>query len=175
MGREVRRVPEGWQHPKNDRGSYIPLLGHSFSERHAEWLAEKEQWDAGLVRDYGVRDGIAWKAKDPTYTGTFEDWHGREPKAEWYMPDWPESERTHVQMYEDVSEGTPISPVMASPEELARWLADNNASAFAGQGASYESWLRVCQGGWAPSMVITPETGAVSGVEFLGRTQPVDG
>ena len=56
-------------------------------------------------------------------------------------------------MYEDTSEGTPISPVMETPEKLARWLVDNNASAFAGQTATYEHWLAVCKGGWAPSMI----------------------
>jgi hypothetical protein len=25
-GREVRRVPEGWQHPRDERGKYVPLL-----------------------------------------------------------------------------------------------------------------------------------------------------
>ena len=82
------------------------------------------------------------------------------------MPDWPETERTHYQMYETTTEGTPISPVMSSPEELARWLVDNEADAFAGQPASYEAWLRMCRGGYAPSMVIT--NGVIeSGVEAL--------
>ena len=166
MGREVRRVPASWQHPRNERGHYIPLLGASFSERHAEWTAEKAQWDAGFVRDYRY----GWKSREHLECETFDDWHGREPSAEDFMPEWAESERTHYQMYENVSEGTPISPVMESPEELARWLADNNESAFAGQGASYESWLRVCQGGFSPSAVFSQETGLVSGVEFFGQS-----
>jgi hypothetical protein len=170
MGREVRRVPADWQHPKNERGNYIPLLGSSFSQRHAEWMAEKAQWDAGLVRDYS-QSPWGWKSREHIECEAFEEWHGREPRAEFYMPDWPDSERTHFQMYEDVSEGTPISPVMESPEALAQWLADNNASAFADQGASYDAWLRVCRGGWAPSMVYSAQTGAVSGVEALGRLQ----
>ena len=70
-------------------------------------------------------------------------------------------------MYEDTSEGTPISPIFATPEELARWLTDTKASAFGGQAATYEGWLRVAQGGWAPSAVFTPETGLMSGVDAL--------
>jgi hypothetical protein len=58
------------------------------------------------------------------------------------------------QMWENTSEGSPISPPFATPEELAHWLTENNASAFGEQGASYAGWLRVCKGGWAPSMVI---------------------
>jgi hypothetical protein len=44
---------------------------------------------------------------------------------------------------------------MDSPESLARWLADNNASAFGGMTATYEEWLSVARGGWAPSAMIT--------------------
>ena len=79
------------------------------------------------------------------------------------MPDWPESERTHLQMYESTSEGTPISPVMETPEQLARWLADTGASAFAGMTATYEQWLAVARGGFAPSAYVTA-SGLQSGV-----------
>ncbi len=58
------------------------------------------------------------------------------------------------QIWETVSEGGPISPVFASPEELAahmtttRWGAD--------QGTSYESWMSFIVGpGWAPSGIIS--------------------
>lgn len=57
------------------------------------------------------------------------------------------------QMWETTSEGSPISPVFPTAEALARWLADTNASAFGGEGATYEQWLRVCGGGYAPSAV----------------------
>jgi len=87
------------------------------------------------------------------------------------MPDWPEGEATHYMMYEDTSEGTPISPAFATPEELAQWLVDNNASAFAGARASYEAWLRVARGGWACSAVL--HNGVLeSGVEALKQEKP---
>ena len=72
---------------------------------------------------------------------------------------------SHYQMYETCSEGTPISPVMASPEELAQWLFENRASAFAGQTASYEDWLSVCKGRIAVSGVIVGNK-VISGVEY---------
>ena len=85
---------------------------------------------------------------------SYEEYSGARPEKSDYMPDWPESERTHLQMYETTTEGTPISPVLKTAKELARWLADNNASAFAGEGASYEDWLSMIQGGgYAPSAV----------------------
>ena len=82
-----------------------------------------------------------------------------------YMPAWPDAERTHFMMYENTSEGTPISPAFETPEELARWLADTNASAFGNSGASYEAWLNIARGEWAPSMIYTPQGGLQSGVE----------
>jgi hypothetical protein len=75
------------------------------------------------------------------------------PSKSDYMPDWPESKKTHLQMYETTSEGTPISPVMETPEELARWLTDNKASAFGNMTATYEQWLSTIKRGFAVSAV----------------------
>jgi hypothetical protein len=71
------------------------------------------------------------------------------------------------QMWETVSEGSPISPVFATPEELARWLADTGASAFGDMTATYEQWLATCKKGWAPSAVLSADKGLRSGVEAL--------
>lgn len=137
MGREVRMVPENWQHPKDDKGHFIPLLARFPYD--PEEIAE------------GLRDG--WLTDEPPHYGCD------------VMPNWPDAERTHYQMYESTSEGTPISPVMPTPEALAGWLADNNASAFAGTGATYDQWLKTIKRGWAVSALISPRTGLVSGVE----------
>jgi len=80
------------------------------------------------------------------------------------MPDFG-NDATHFQMYEDCSEGTPISPICETPEELAQWLADNEASAFAGMTATYEQWLSTIRKGSAPSGIID-STGLHSGVEY---------
>jgi hypothetical protein len=82
------------------------------------------------------------------------------------MPAWPDEQRTHLMMYEDTSEGTPISPAFATPEDLAHWLADNGASALGSSTATYEQWLRVARGGWAPSLV-ADANGVVNGVAAL--------
>lgn len=162
MGREVRRVPANWEHPKDEQGNYIPLRGGSFSERAARWDEENAQWAKGFRRDFRSND---WVPKDADYTGTFAEWDGERPEEKDFMPDWPEAARTHFQMYEDCTEGTPISPVMETPEALARWLADNNASSFGSRTATYEQWLGTINRGWAPSGVYSAATGIVSGVE----------
>ena len=155
MGREVRRVPSDWAHPTDESGHYKPLLDGDFAETLLQWEKEFQQWNAGLVRSY-LADGEQWKPKPQAALecASFEEWHGERPDASDYMPQWADEQRTHFQMYENVSEGTPISPVMESPEALARWLVDNNAPAFGSHSATYEGWLRVAQGGYAPSFVI---------------------
>lgn len=68
------------------------------------------------------------------------------------------------QMWEDVSDGSPMSPVFETPEELAKWLADSKASASGRMTASYEQWLRTILRGSAISMVM--QGGVIrSGVE----------
>lgn len=150
MGREVRMVPKDWEHPKNER-RFIPLC-EGFNERLKDWKTQNAKWNEGLRDDWQG----GWKALEGDELDmTYSEWAGEKPKKEDYMPEWKPEEKTHFMMYEDTSEGTPVSPAFETPEELARWLTDNNASAFAGQGASYEGWLRVCKGGYAPSMVIS--------------------
>lgn len=177
MGREVRMVPADWQHPKSDKygdDRYRPMHDASFDDAFdqwltvelPEWIEGRKKWQDGLCDNY--RGG--WEPIEEKYTGwTWEKYAGTAPTSPDpgdYMPDWPEDQRTHYMMYEDTSEGTPISPAFDTPEKLARWLADTGASAFGSSTASYEAWLRVCKGGSAPSAVIS---GGVmqSGVEAM--------
>ena len=138
MGREVRMVPADWQHPKDGRGRYVPMDEHfPYNE---EEIAE------------GLRDG--WLDGEPPHYGMA------------IMPDWPAEQRTHLMLYETMSEGTPCSPAFATPEELAHWLADNGDGSRMHGGATYEQWLAVCRFGWAPSMVMDAN-GLRSGVEAM--------
>ena len=165
MGREVRMVPADWQHPK-DGGRYKPLLSGSFEERLQEWETGKEKWNEGLRADWNG----GWKELSADEKAmSYEDWDGFKPACEDYMPAFEDGEATHFMMYENTTEGTPISPAFATPEELARWLADSGASAFAGQTATYEAWLSTCKSGSAPSAMFSPQTGLVSGVEGINK------
>lgn len=169
MGREVRRVPKNWEHPKKADGkNYKPLFGGSVSAMQEDWDIGKAKWEEGFRENFSSKE---WVPREPDETHTWEEWTGKRPDPADYMPDWKPEERTHYQMYENTSEGTPISPVCESPEELARWLTDTKASAFADMTASYEQWLSVCKGRYAPSAVITVrgEVGVMqSGVAAVG-------
>lgn len=170
-------------------GRYIPMHNSSFdyayetwkNEDLPEWEETRRHWEDGYVYNaYSktrtpIEEYIKkWDAEkndwqqrpDPP---TFAWWAGDKPtppKPEWYMPDWPDSERTHYMMYESTSEGTPISPAFATPEELAHWLADTGASSFADFTATYEQWLAAIKAGSAVSAVLD-STGLRSGVEDM--------
>ena len=143
MSREVRRVPRDYQHPResnrvHNRIEFIPLYpGEDF---------------VSLMADFKANPG---------------DWDGRAPQLAEYMPDFTGRDDLWYCMYENTSEGTPISPVLPTPESLARWLADTGTSTFGDSTATYDQWLHTCQGGWAPSMTYTPEDGLRSGVEAI--------
>ena len=177
MGREMRRVPKNWQHPtefsRNNDVRFKPLFEGPWEEHAARWDEDNWHWEAGEDRHWG-RNGEpdTWKAVDPDYLidcPTYEEWDGPRPVPEDYMPTWTPEEATYYMMYESTSEGTPISPAFETPEELALWLADLGASTFADMTASYEEWLPACRGSFAPSMVLVPGVGLISGVEAAAK------
>jgi hypothetical protein len=86
-----------------------------------------------------------------------------------FMPEFPEGTATGWCMYETTSEGTPISPVFETPEELAHWLADNGASTFASMTTTYENWLRMIKVGWAHSATLRGDGAMESGVESIAK------
>ena len=148
MGRQVRRVPADWNPPKGQ-----PHYDQDYDAAVQEW-----------------KDGYEkWKTHPASTTREYWDWYGNPPERRYYRPKWTEEQRTHFMMYQTTDEGTPMSPAFSTPEELARWLADTGASWFASFTATYEQWLTVCRGGWAPDMVSTPGLGIQSGAEVLDR------
>jgi hypothetical protein len=109
-----------------------------------------------------VRQG--WPINCLTCKGKGEFWPSK--KAEKLYNDWEPSEPLEgpgYQMWETVSEGSPISPVFATPEELASWLVNHRPS-----DGSFDSWMNmITNGGWSPSLMI--ENGRLmTGVDALG-------
>lgn len=149
MGREVRRIKPGWQHPRRKNGSYVGLR-NGYAEAIRQWNNWEPEDHAGITR---------------------EQWFGEKPDPHDYMPDWTREEATMLVMYETTSEGKPISPAFSTPEELAHWLADNHASAFGHFTATYEEWLRLCQGAVVPVSAVLTEDGQVLTPPALAREQ----
>lgn len=155
MSRSVRRVPMDWQHPKSYQGrkrklnftSLFDGSGGAYRKEAEAFVKDCAAWDNGTHADLIGRPEL--KTEYPF----FWEWGSPPPDPDMYMPDFPPEQCIGWQMYETTSEGTPLSPVMDSPESLARWLADNKASAFAGNSATYEEWLNMIRIGRAVSAV----------------------
>lgn len=138
MSREVKRVPMDFNWPQNKVWyGYLISTCHDDVGQGCDDCREYARLKGLELTSY---DCPIFEIKDP-------------PKGKGW------------QMWETTSEGSPISPVFETTEELARWLADTDASAFGGQTATYEQWLGMIQGpGWAPS-AIADSKGLRSGIE----------
>lgn len=97
--------------------------------------------------------------------GEGETWPSPEAKAackDWQRENPPAGDGWQV--WETVSEGSPISPVFSTAEDLARHMATTRWGAD--KGSSYETWLAWIRGpGWAPSLILTADGRVLSGVE----------
>jgi hypothetical protein len=145
MGREVRRVPKGWEHPKEERYGkewFKPLIDNDFPTAAKEWWDSAVAWRNGTHHDLRVKPEL--REKYPY----FWQWHGNPPDEEYHRPAWTDDERTCFQVYENVSEGTPVSPVFETKEALIGWLVKD-------QGMTQEGAAAFAEGGYCPSMIIS--------------------
>lgn len=140
MGRELRRVPAGWEHPKNWRGHFQPMHDRDYIEEADEWRDGFLKWELGTHPDIQQDPSLAEKFR------YFWEWHGSPPDRTYYRPEWDAEQMTHYQVYENVTEGTPVSPVFASTDEVVVWLVEQGYT---------ESAARAFVGfGYAPSGVL---------------------
>jgi hypothetical protein len=117
-----------------------------------------------VVRAECERLGIDKECPKCGGAGTIWDSPEAEQAAEAWEPTEP-PKGDGYQVWENVSEGSPISPVFAAPEELARHMATTRWGAD--KGTSYEQWMRFILGpGFAVSMVADAH-GIRTGVQAL--------
>ena len=121
MGREIRRVPPGWEHPQDDRtGRYKPVYDNDYESAAREWIADLMAWEAG--------ENVLPSGTDITtsreYCGYYWEYAGSPPDEEYYRRAWTADKATCYQVYETVSEGTPVSPVFDSLDTLVEWLVN---------------------------------------------------
>lgn len=112
MGREVRKVPPKWEHPKmegwrGERGDLQPMFDRPYEDARREWL-----------------EGLAAHKPEECNGCDYWEWCGNPPERSYYRP-WRDEEATWLQVWETVSEGTPVSPPFATREELAQYLAEH--------------------------------------------------
>jgi hypothetical protein len=75
----------------------------------------------------------------------------------------PPEQLSCFQVYEDVSEGTPVSPIFPSQQALEHWLL--------AQGYSEASVRRFVEQGHAPLLIIEPDGTVVDGIDGMSDTK----
>lgn len=138
-----------------------PGMGHDSIN---QWVVIKDRCERAGVSSTCAKcegEGVIWASS--LQKERYEGWEPTPP---------PEGEG--YQIWQTVSEGSPISPVFATPEELARHMTKTRWGAD--DGTSYETWLKFIKGpGWAPSMMTDSRGVLVSGVEAIaGKTSLED-
>lgn len=114
------------------------------------------------------REGVSIECE--ACAGEASIWESPEAKelAEaWEKADPPSGEG--YQLWETVSEGSPVTPVFTTPRELAEWLVKNDDSVTAD--TTLDQWIRFIEGpGWAPTAV--SENGRFkSGTKAVGTVE----
>lgn len=173
MGREIRKVIPNFEHPKRSypnhrlgrmEEGYQPLYDKDFETAMKSWLDSLATWMAGGFENARLKNPELNYDPEEPYRA-FVGWESSAPEKEFYRPRWKEEDATWLQMYETVSEGTPVTPPFATPEELVEYLvtngdfwdqkrrAEGNCSMDCGpwKREHAESFVRR---GWSPSMMV---------------------
>jgi len=141
MGREIRKVPPNWDHPKDDKGRYKSMYAENYDDVCAEWLQECNKW----ASDDNIKDRNK-------YGEYYWDYAGSPPDREYYSNDITEC--TWFQMYETVSEGTPVTPPFETEKELINYLT-TLGTFWDSTPWKMENAERFVSAGYAPSMIVT--------------------
>ena len=120
MGREIRKVPSNWDHPITEdsygRKRLQPMFDDTYATASANWLNDFDRIRSGGAKGYEIECyplGVTEWASENTA-----------PDPQYYRP-WADEDATWFQVWETVSEGTPVSPPFATEDELVNYLAEN--------------------------------------------------
>lgn len=152
MGREIKRVPLDFDWPIS--WVWPGYMTNVCSEEVSYCLPKEQKEDSEKVCEYCRK--AAKLANREIKSHGCPEWQVGPPQGDGW------------QMWETTTEGSPISPVFATPEELAQWLADTGASSFGKMTASYKDWLTMIKEGWAMSAAVSSR-GLESGVQFVAQ------
>lgn len=146
---------------------YKPLYNKPYGAEIKEWIENHLLWEKGEHPDQKDGGGARYLH--------YAQWSGNAPDVEYYRPDWKPEEMTWYQVYETVSEGTPVTPPFATKEELIEYLTtngdfwDQRRRKEGGSSMQCDPWPRdaaerfVNETQWAPSFIGGPGIGLQSG------------
>lgn len=146
MGREIRRVKKGWEHPKKENGKYQPMFNQDYETELNDWWADHQLWLKGKHPDQK-------EFEDTKKYKYYAEYGGNPPDVDYYMKGkLDQNDEMWFQLYETVSEGTPLSPPFKTKEELADYLAENGD--FWGGSWTKEQAAKFIETEWCPSGVM---------------------
>lgn len=162
MGREVRMVPPNWEHPKESIANHLkrtmeecykPMYDRTYDVEAKKWTKNCVLWSKGKHLDQPQDEKYYW------------EWEGPPPNKEYYVP-YDGKDATWFQLYETVSEGTPVSPPFKTKNELVDYLVEHGDFWDEKRGEhsysnrkSTEKFIH--SSGWAPSFVMSAKTGVI--------------
>lgn len=155
MGREIRRVPPNWEHPKDEKGNFIPMIDKDYDSEAEEWIRNFDLHRQGKhPSEWAQKYKYFWEYDSP-------------PDEDVCRPKF-EVEPTWYQVYETVSEGTPVTPPFETLDEIVEYLVKYGDYYYQHPGRyPIEPWDReaaesFCKDMYAPTLFFTPKTGLVS-------------
>lgn len=153
--------------PRSGRWESLPLTAAEVNERQRgisffgghdtinKWILVKFRCEQlGITVECFACNGMGDIATEDE-RNTKDSWERTEPPS-----------GAGYQLWETVTEGSPISPVFASQEELAVWMSE---PARGGDQVTKDEAMRFIEAGWAPTLVGIPGQGVVSGVEAASK------
>ncbi len=164
----------------NNANRANPVDGYEykwFNNGHVPTPQEVNDWSIGSFGHDSINQWICVKARCAKMgisslcevcNGEGSFWSSEEAKT--YHEAWEQEEPPAGdgwQIWETVSEGSPISPVFSTPEELAAWMIIPGNDTSVTKGTTYEQWMGFLQVGWAPSG-ISDSNGYQDGVKYVG-------
>ena len=105
--------------------------------------------------------GYKWQSKEAMRY--HNAWRSKEPPA-----------GDGYQIWETVSEGSPVSPVFSTPEALATWMVIPGNDTSVSKGTTYEQWMGFLKVGWCMTGY-SDSNGYQDGVKAVGDAQIAKG
>lgn len=152
MGREVRRVPPNWEHPRQEC-KHSPWSGGCDEAKRSGGKCYKPLMQGYADAKAGFEKMLAEKGLQEAI-----EYYGGAPDVNDYVPEWSPEQATWFQVYETVSEGTPVSPPFATREELVDYLVTHGdfwAQHRGRGGYSRKAAEAFVKDEWAPSMIVS--------------------
>ena len=119
MGSVIRRVPPNWEHPTYTEENktlysrvdeYMPMRDRTIEQELSDREDERFLWENNVHPHQSI-----------SLSETFDEYAGGDPDPLYYRPAYDEP-ASWWQVYENVSEGTPVTPPFETKEELIDFL-----------------------------------------------------